>query len=406
MSMDMNFVESQFPALRQREFTYLDNAGGSLVLKGVAARVSDYLLTSSVQHGATYSKSAEARDKLRQAQESVARLINAKRPEEVVMGSSTTWLLRVLADAIGETLKPGDEIICSQSEHESNYGAWEKLTRRGVKVIPWPFDLVSFRLSTKTLQSLMTPKTKLVCCTHASNIFGTINPIREIADMVHANGAKLCVDSVAYAPHRLVDVQASDADFYVFSFYKVYGPHHAVMFGKYDELLKLPNQNHFFIAEDRIPYKLQPGNVNYELAYGSIGIEDYLLELGAKDGTTPRQKMAAAFDQITQQEELLSASLLNYLTAKNNVRIIGETSHAARLRVPTISFVVEGVDSESIVSQMDKFNIGIRYGDFYARRLVQALGLEKNNGVVRVSMVHYNTIAEVEKLISKLDAIL
>jgi selenocysteine lyase/cysteine desulfurase len=178
------------------------------------------------------------------------------------------------------------------------------------------------------------------------------------------------------------------------------------MFGKYDELLKLPNQNHFFIAEDRIPYKLQPGNVNYELAYGSIGIEDYLLELGAKDGTTPRQKMAAAFDQITQQEELLSASLLNYLTAKNNVRIIGETSHAARLRVPTISFVVEGVDSESIVSQIDKFNIGIRYGDFYARRLVQALGLEKNNGVVRVSMVHYNTIAEVEKLISKLDAIL
>ena len=140
MPLDMSFVESQFPALKNREFTYLDNAGGSLVLKGVADRVSEYLLTSSVQHGATYSKSQLAMQRLAAAQRSVMTLINASRPEEVVMGPSTTALLRILGIAIGETLSPGDEIVVSLSEHESNFGPWENLQRIGVKLVRWPVD--------------------------------------------------------------------------------------------------------------------------------------------------------------------------------------------------------------------------------------------------------------------------
>ena len=127
MTLDMQFVESQFPALRDREFAYLDNAGGSLVLQGVADRVREYLLTTSVQHGATYAKSQQAMERVSAATLSVMRLINAARPEEVVMGPSTTALLKILGTAIGETLSPGDEIIVSVSEHEANYGPWEKL---------------------------------------------------------------------------------------------------------------------------------------------------------------------------------------------------------------------------------------------------------------------------------------
>ena len=408
MTLDVKFVESQFPALRGREFVYLDNAGGSLVLQGVADRVSEYLLTTSVQHGATYSKSQQAMEKVAAAQQSVMRLINASRPEEVIMGPSTTALLRILGIAIGETLSPGDEIIVSISEHESNYGPWELLKRKGVNIVQWTIEPDSFRLDPQRLASLMTDRTKLVCCTHASNILGTINPIREFADIAHAHGAKICVDAVAYAPHRLVDVRALDVDYYVFSFYKLYGPHHAVLYGRYDDLVAMPGQNHFFIEPTRTPYKFQPGNVNYELSFGCIGINEYLVELAGRGGKVhkdERAAMGAAFDLISAQEEVVCRRLLDFLNAVPSVKIIGEKTADARLRVPTVSFTVKNLNSAKIVSAIDQYNIGIRYGDFYARRLAEHIDLEKD-GVVRVSMVHYNTTEEIDRLVERLAPLL
>ena len=408
MTFDMKFVESQFPALRNRDFIYLDNAGGSLVLQGVADRVSDYLLTTSVQHGATYSKSQQAMAKVASAQQSVMRLINASRPEEVIMGPSTTALLRILGTAIGESLSPGDEIIVSISEHESNAGPWELLKRKGVKIVQWLVEPDSLRLDPQTLASLMTDRTKLVCCTHASNILGTINPIREFADIAHAHGAKICVDAVAYAPHRLVDVRALDVDYYVFSFYKLYGPHHAVLYGRYDDLVTLPGQNHFFIEPTRTPYKFQPGNVNYELSYGCMAINEYLVELAGRGGKAhkdERAAMATAFDLISSQEEVVCRRLLDFLNSVPSVRIIGEKTADATLRVPTVSFTVKDLSSAKIVSAIDPYNIGIRYGDFYARRLADHLDLEKD-GVVRVSMLHYNTTEEIDRLVERLAPLL
>lgn len=409
MTLDMKFVESQFPALRGREFVYLDNAGGSLVLQGVADRVRDFLLTTSVQHGATYSKSQQGMARVAAAQQSVMRLINASRPEEVVMGPSTTALLRILAVAVGETLSPGDEIIASVSEHEANYGSWELLKRKGIKIVRWPIEPDGYRLDPQRLASLMTERTKLVCCTHASNILGTINPIREFADIAHAHGAKICVDGVAYAPHRLVDVRALDVDYYVFSFYKVYGPHHAVLYGRYEDLVALPGQNHFFIEPTRTPYKFQPGNVNYELAYGCMGINEYLVDLARRSGEVhedERAAIGAAFDLISAQEEVVCRRLLDFLNGVPSVKIIGEKTADAGLRVPTVSFTVNNRSSAEIVSAIDPYNIGIRYGDFYARRLAEHIGLQKEDGVVRVSMVHYNTIEEIDRLVERLAPLL
>jgi selenocysteine lyase/cysteine desulfurase len=256
----------------------------------------------------------------------------------------------------------------------------------------------------------MTPRTKFVSVTHASNIFGAIQPVADIARVVHAHGARLCVDGVAFAPHRAVDVAAWDVDYYALSFYKVYGPHHAVLYGKYDQLLELDTLYHYFVPKDKIPYKLQPGNPNYELSYACIGIADYLDDVGRRVGARPsasrREAIEVAWTAIAAHEAALSARLLDYLHAHPRVRVIGPAGATAAERVPTVSFVVDGVDSRAIVQHTDAQRLGIRHGDFHSRRLVEWLGYGGPSGVVRVSMVHYNTLEEVDRLTSALDAVI
>lgn len=403
-TLDMDYVRSQFPMLADG-YTYLDNAGGSAVLARVADRVRDYLLNSSVQLGASYSGSVAAGERVLQARESVAQLINAFHPEECVMGGSTTHLLQILCRGIAPSINPGDEVIVTHCDHEANIGAWQRLCEeRGASLRIWSVDPQTLELELKDLDALLGPRTRYVSMTHASNILGSVNPVAEVARRVHAVGAKLCVDAVAYAPHRLVDVQASGADYYVFSFYKVFGPHFAVLWGHRDALLALPSLNHFFIGKEVIPYKLQPGNLNYELSYGCMGINEYLLDIGQRLGASgsPRQIMQAAFDAFEVQEDLLAEILLGFLRETPGVRIIGKPRVTAGDRVPTISFVVEGVQSEAIVRRIDEHRIGIRFGDFYARHLIEELGLAQYGGVVRVSIAHYNTADEMHLLVEHL----
>ena len=244
---------------------------------------------------------------------------------------------------------------------------------------------------------------------HASNILGTINPIREIADIVHDAGALFCVDGVAYAPHRAIDVQAWNVDFYVFSFYKTFGPHQAVLYGRYELLESLEGINHYFI--NSIPLRFQPGNINYELTYSLGGIFDYLEALydhhfPDNRDKNQRQKILKAFELIASHEQTLSIDLLNYLNQREDIRMIGHTEADSQLRVPTISFVHDSMKSSEVVEQMDKFDIGIRFGDFYAKKIIQDLGLEHKDGVIRASMVHYNSKKEVDRLIAGLESIL
>jgi cysteine desulfurase family protein (TIGR01976 family) len=405
--LDLAQIRAEFPALAN-DCVYLDNAGGSQVLRRVADRVRDYLLTSSVQLGASYTESQTAGVKVLEARRSVAELINAPHDDEVVMGGSTTSLMFLFTQALLPGIKPGDEIIVTNSDHEANIGGWTRLKAAGAVVRIWEVNTETLTLELADLERLLSPRVKWVAITHASNILGTVNPVREIAARVHAAGARLCVDAVAYAPHRLVDVQASGADVYVFSFYKVFGPHYAVMWIQRDLLMALPSLNHYFISPEVVPYKLQPGNVNYELSYGCIGISDYLNAVGSQLGATgsARQKMQAAFDAFEQHEDVLAERLLAYLRGKKSVRIIGLPSAAAGGRVPTVSFIVAGQMSESIVRHVDQFNIGIRFGDFYAKRLIEALGLQSQGGVVRVSIAHYNTLSEIDRLIEHLDEVI
>jgi len=400
MPLDLDHVRRQFPALAEG-FAYFDNAGGSLVLGRVADRVRDYLLTTSVQTGASYPQSRRAVERVAEARSRIALLLNARRAEEIVLGSSTTVLFQFLARAMADGLQPGDEIVVTDFDHESNIGPWRALERQGVVVKTWGVDPETFEIDLDDLEALMTERTRLVAVTQTSNILGTINPVAEIARRVHARGAEIAVDAVAYAPHRAVDVRAWDVDYYVFSFYKTYGPHFAVMYGKYDKLLELDGLYHYFYGREKVPMKLEPGNTNYELAWGSAGIVDYIDELGG--GTGDRAAIERGYGDIAAQEAAIGARLLDYLGSRNDVRIIGRRSADPAARVPTIAFKARGRDAAAIVRETDRHDVGIRFGDFHSRRLIERLGLAGNSGVVRVSMVHYNTLAEVDRLIGALD---
>ena len=407
--MDSQYVRSFFPAL-QDEFIFMDNAGGSQILQPVIDKVQEYWIRSNVQHGASYSIAQEAMSRVANGKEMLTTLLNAKSPRELVMGSSSTLLIRLLSIAMRKNLKAGDEIIVSSADHEANVSPWTDLADMGVIIKVWNFNSDSFQLELEDLKPLLSSQTKLVACCHVSNIFGAIHNIRPIADLVHQYNAQLLVDGVAFAPHRLVDVQAMDVDFYVYSFYKTFGPHYAVMYGKAANWLQLPRLNHYFIAEDDLPYKMEPGGENYELVYGLTGLGEYLNAISLAHGGHAehpiREHFEYCFQLFSEHEELLTARLLAYLNGIEKVTIIGPNTSEYSKRVATISFVVKGMDSSKIVQEVDKHHIGIRFGDFYAKKIVEQLDLAGSNGVVRVSLAHYNTLEEVDKLILALKTVI
>lgn len=407
--MDIKYTRDQFPGLKNG-FIFMDNAGGSQILGSVVDEISEYLVNSNVQLGATYKISALAGDKLNKVTRQIAGFLNAGDPKEIVIGPTSTMQLRILSLCLSDKWKEGDEVIVTNTDHEANVSCWIDLKEKGIKVKIWKVDPETLVLESRDLEKLLNSRTKLVALTHCSNVLGTINPIKKIAEIVHNAGALICVDGVAFAPHRKVDVQDLDVDFYVFSWYKVYGPHLAVMYGKLDLLTQIKGINHYFFKAEDVPYKFQPGNYNFELTYGLRGIPEYLVNFYdhhfPQINASADEKYRKSFELIAEYEEELASKLLNYLNTVDAVRIIGHTSPNAALRVPTISFIHETLKSPDIVAEIDKENIGIRYGDFYAKKLIQDLDLEKHGGVVRVSLVHYNTIEEVDKLIAVFKKIL
>jgi cysteine desulfurase family protein (TIGR01976 family) len=405
--LDLEFVRDQFPGLANG-WAFFDNAGGTQILTPVVERINDFLFNKNVQTGGSYAVSLEAARALEQGREAMMQLVNARRPEEIAFAASTTVALQNLARSMASQFKEGDEVIVTVSDHESNIGPWVGLESVGVKIKFWNIDKETLELRLEDLEPLMTEKTRLVAVTHVSNILGTINPVKEIASFVHERGALICVDSVAFAPHRAIDVQDWDVDYLAFSLYKVYGPHFAVLYGKYELFAELDNLYHYFYGKDKIPAKLEPGNASYELAYGSTGIVKYLSELGEQAGASGsvRDKIVAAFESITAHENKIAERLLAFLRSRDDCLIVGHESGENPARVPTISFKFSGKDSGELAKSVDDYKIAIRFGDFHARRLIEYLELTEDNGVARVSLTHYNTLEEVDALIDALGQIL
>ena len=398
MTLDPEFVRSQFPSLAGG-MVFMDNAGGSQCLAGVADRIRDFLLTSNVQTGASYATSQTATNRVAAARRAMARLVNAREPAEIVMGTNSSTLMKFLSLSMASSIKPGDEIIVTNMDHASHISPFLKLAEQGAKIRWWRFDPESYELSINGLESLLSERTRLVAMTHCSNILGGITDVAKAAELAHDAGAEIAVDGVAFAPHRRIDVQAIDADYYFISLYKVFGPHQGLMYGRRSCLEKLDNIYQYFMGPELIPNKLEPGNCNYELAWGSTAILDYLQELG--NGYP--DPIEAAFKTIQAHEDQLTRQLTDGLDGLPGIRLIGPKPGAISMgRVPTISFVHEQRTSPEIVAAIDACGYGIRHGDFYARDVVQDLGLGPKGGVVRASLAHYNTASEVEGLLAGL----
>lgn len=405
--LDVEFCRTYFPELAG-EWIFMENAGGTLVPRQVVERLNRYASHCQVQPGEGYPASDEARKMIDEGRAALAAIVNAE-TDEIVVGPSTTANVYVLSHALAPLFSPGDEIVVTEQDHEANNGAWRRLAARGVVVREWKINPDTEDLEPSELEALLNEKTRLVCFTHCSNILGVIHDAKAIVKRVHEAGAMACVDGVAYAPHRRVDVRDLDADFYLYSPYKVFGPHLGVLYGKREALAKTVNQNHYFVPEGDYQRSLCPGGPNHELTAAAGGITEYFDALhdhhfpGAN--TALPQRLENVFGLFGMHETAIMRPLEDFLLSKPNVRLIGSRA-GEREQAGVFSFLVEGRDSRDVASVLKADGIGAYADDFYAARYIDAIGARPQNGVVRVSLVHYNTEEEVGRLIATLDGIL
>ncbi len=408
--LSLSDIRAQFPALNT-DFAFLENAGGSQVPTCVVDAIQRYMTQTYVQLGASYPASQAATKVVDDAHAFVNRFMNGERIGKVVLGPSTTQLITMLAECYSRSLEPDDEIVICQTAHEANAGPWAKLARFGIVPRSWKVDPTSGEASLENLKSVLNENTKLVAFPHVSNLLGQVVDIGEITKLAHQYGAKVVVDGVAYAPHRAIDVEAWGVDWYVYSTYKVFGPHMAALFGTRQAFSELEGPNHFFIPGAEA-YKFELGGPNHEGCAGLLGLQEYLELHGPDSGKMPeslmqagrlrsRETIESAWKAMESFENPLTERLCSYLANHPRVRIIGPTTGD---RVGTVSFLHDTLSPPEIVAHTDAANIGIRWGHMYAYRLCQAMGIDVKTGVTRVSMVHYNTPEEIERLIRVLDA--
>lgn len=399
---DIAEIRSWFPTLASG-FAYLENAGGSQVPIVVADAIRNYFLNNYVQLGAGYPASIRATEVVAQAHDFINTCMNGHGIGKVILGPSSTSLCYMLAECYSNVMPAGSEIILAETGHEANIGPWAKLAERGFNVRFWKVDPESQRCRLEDFDALLNDRTKIVAFPHVSNLLGEIVDVREITRRAHAVGARVVADGVAYAPHRAIDVRAWDVDWYFYSTYKVFGPHMAALFGRSDAIAELRGPNHFFVPQEDI-YKFELGGVNHEGCAGLLALRDYYSFLAGQADAhrTERAVVERAFSRMTELEAAPLARMLDYLRSSKSYRIIG-TDQPTPSRIPTIGFVHRRMTSPEVVAHVDKSDIGIRYGHMYAYRLCQALGIETATGVVRVSMVHYNTVEEIDRLINLLE---
>ena len=402
---DVHRLRSHVPALAS-EVIFLENAGGSQVPACVSDASHRYMRETYVQLGAGHPLSQKCTATVEAAHDFARMFMNIRRGHAII-GSSSTVLLNMLAGCYGQILESGSEIILAETGHEANLGPWKRLEQLGMKVRWWKMDTGTFECSLPALEDLLNERTALVALPHVSNLLGGIVDLPAIVKAAHDAGARVVADGVAYAPHRAIDVDVWGVDWYVYSTYKVYGPHMAVLYGRDDALAELPKANHFFVPDSELPYAFEPGGASHEGCAGLLALGEYMKVLAGADPESPcdRQVVVDAFAAAETLEAPLIERLLAYLNAKEGVRVIGSREPCPD-RVGTIGFVREGMTSRSIADALDRSEVAVRHGHMYAWHLCKALEMDLEDGVLRVSFVHYNTVEEIERLIELLDEIL
>ncbi|WP_270730179.1 aminotransferase class V-fold PLP-dependent enzyme [Shimia sp. Alg240-R146] len=405
--LDIDFVRAQFPAFAEDSLqgqSFFENAGGSYTCAPVIDRLTRFYRERKVQPYAPYRASELAGAEMDEARLRLAGFLGVD-TQEVSFGPSTTQNTYVLAQAFRQWMDPGDAIIVTNQDHEANSGPWRRLADEGIEVREWQIDPDTGHLDPEKLNELLDDRVRLVCFPHCSNVVGEINPVAKITALSHAAGAFVCVDGVSYAPHGLPDVGALGADIYLFSSYKTYGPHQGIMVMRESLARLLPNQGHYFNA-DNLYKRFTPAGPDHAQVAACAGMVDYFEALAAHHGVigaTPTATGVAVHDLMRAREVKLLQPLLDYVSSRNSVRLIGPAQ--AENRAPTVALAAN-TPGFALATQLADQGIMAGGGDFYAVRGLSACGVDMDKGVLRLSFVHYTTEAEIEKLIESLDAVL
>lgn len=409
MPFDVNAARAQFPSLSHRENgvlpVYLDNPAGTQVPQRVIDAVVDYYRKDNANSDGAFPTSQRT-DAMRQAaRETLAAFLNASRSDEIIFGPNMTSLTLSFSRALGRTLQPGDEIVVTQMDHDANINPWLLMAEdRGLKVRWVRLDAEDGTLDLETYQAALNEKTRLVCVGHAANALGTINPIKKMAQMAHAVGAKIYVDAVQSAPHVLIDVQELEADFLCCSAYKFYGPHVGILYGKYG-LLDTLKPYKVRPASNENPDKWETGTASFETIAGTKAAVEYLASLG--EGDTLRQRLVSAYAQIAQHETELTWQLIEGLKRIPRIEIRGivERERAAE-RVPTVIFRLPNYHPREVAKALAEHGIYAWDGDYYALETMRALGHQDDGGMVRIGIAHYNTKEEIDRTLAVLQSLM
>ena len=407
MHLDIDFVRDQFPAFAEpslRGQAFFENAGGSYTCGAVIDRLTRFYTQRKVQPYAPYPASQLGGAEMDEARTRMAAILGVD-ADELSFGPSTTQNTYVLAQAFGQKLKPGDAIIVTNQDHEANTGPWRRLIERDIDVREWRIDFASGKLEIAALEDLLDDKVRLVCFPHCSNVVGEINPVAKITALAHAAGAFVCVDGVSYAPHGFPDVGALGPDIYLFSAYKTYGPHQGLMVLRRHLAESLPNQGHHFNG-CTLYKRFTPAGPDHAQVAACAGMADYVDALYAhhlKGDAKPAARGKAVHDLMRAHEVSLLQPLLDALSTRNSVRLLGPST--APNRAPTVAVALNR-PAEPVAAQLARHGIMAGGGDFYAGRALKGMGIDPNDGVLRLSFTHYTTKAEVDQLLNALDDVL
>ena len=407
-ALDTAWVRAQFPSLQSKvngqPAAFLDGPAGTQVPTQVMHAIQNYLMSANANTGGAFLTSHRSDEIIAGTRAAMADFFHCDK-DEVVFGQNMTTITLGISRAIGRELKPGDEILLTTLDHDANFSPWKALEEKGVVIRQVDICEADCTLDLEDLKRKLNEKTKLVAVGYASNAVGTINPVAEITKLAHAAGALVYIDAVHYAPHGLIDVKALDCDFLVCSPYKFFGPHMGTLYGKREHL------QHFRPYKvrpctEQVPERWESGTQVHELIAGIGAAVEYLAELGRRSDPsvkTRREALSSAYRATGTHETRLVWRLIDGLQAIAGVRIYGITDpQRAAERCSTISLRIGNLHPTTIATSLGERGIFTWDGNYYALNLTERLGVEPLGGMLRVGLVHYNTMEEVERLLSAL----
>lgn len=406
--LDIAWVRAQFPSLQMQVHgqpaAFLDGPAGTQVPLQVMHAVQSYFVGSNANTGGAFLTSQRSDQMIAATRAAMADFFNCEK-DEVVFGQNMTTITLSISRAIGRELKAGDEILLTTLDHDANFSPWKALEEKGVIIRQADILEADCTLDLDELKRKLSPKTKVVAATYASNAVGTINPVAEIVKLAHWAGAMAYIDAVHYGPHGLIDVKALDCDFLVCSPYKFFGPHMGTLYGKRERLQGLKPYK-VRPATEQVPERWETGTQVHELIAGIGGAVEYLAELGRRcdaSVTTRREALAAAYRSTVAYETRLITRLIEGLQAIPGMKIYGITDPKQfDQRCSTLSMRLGNHHPAAIATFLGERGIFTWDGNYYALNLSERLGVESQGGMLRIGLVHYNTMEEVERLLAAL----